>query len=327
MLCPLEEGESTNKVDVFMTYGSSVCVEGKKVVKELFIDKEPVDDVREALRLQLVSAMQAIAPSSGRLLHVRMANTAASFKDSVCDPASFPIELFNANKCTAEEVWSKFVRAEDTAKTHGCASFSNPTPDPAGARARARERDRCCCSLSLSLLAFVFVSAARRFFMVGEDFRVVVTSDFAPAFASARSDDAILVGFGAWSKTSLWRRRWLRVLESLRRPFASAFELSFRFQIEVSGNVSEFRVESEAQIAPVWRGQADAFEYLESALPLELSRDGVSRDFVAESLRFSRVGVHQCSFEVIAVKPGSPPPKWQPAHADLKRWRILRSVF
>ena len=44
-------------------YADTVTVEGKKVTKELFIDKKPVSEVREELRVQLRAAQGSLSTS------------------------------------------------------------------------------------------------------------------------------------------------------------------------------------------------------------------------------------------------------------------------
>ena len=131
-------------------------------------------------QVQLVSALKA-APRTGCslfpfMLFVRLANTACSLKDSVCEATTFPIEVVSPKKILEEATFSQLVRDED--KDHG-------------------------------------------FFMIGDDFKVVVTCSFTAD---------------------------------------------------------------------------EAYGYLKDAIPLE-------------------------DFEVICVKPGSPPPKWKPAYGEIAKYR------
>ena len=74
--------------------------------------------VREGLRMQLVHAMRW-----GHTLLIRLANTAADFEHSYCDPDTFPLQLFDASQspagtdAAASPVWSRVLRGADTVRT------------------------------------------------------------------------------------------------------------------------------------------------------------------------------------------------------------------
>lgn len=146
VLCPLEEGEGTSKVDTYFGYSKHAphIIEGKKLIKDIYVSKSvTMEDARSELRSTLVNAMMENPPHNpdGRMLMIRLANSACDF-NSICDENTFPLEVFDPSLISTEAVWSKFVTDEDKARTFGM-------------------------------------------FTVGSDFRVVITSDFAPEDATS----------------------------------------------------------------------------------------------------------------------------------------------
>ena len=119
ILNPLEDGESTSKIDSYYTYQDTVVLEMKKMVKQVFIDKSPKEDSLEEMRTLLLSAFQAVPPRNGRTLLIRLTNTAPDFEGTFFSESSFPREVFDPSVIKTEDCYSKFVKDEDKARTNG----------------------------------------------------------------------------------------------------------------------------------------------------------------------------------------------------------------
>eukprot|EP00386_Alphamonas_edax_P013864 GDKI01042684.1.p2 GENE.GDKI01042684.1~~GDKI01042684.1.p2 ORF type:complete len:174 (-),score=39.75 GDKI01042684.1:323-844(-) len=99
--------DASGNVDTFFSYQMCTVIEAKKLLVDKMQGKS-VDDLREGLRHQLVTALKY-----GNYLLVRMANSAVDIKRIYCDPTTFPVEVFDVDFCENEKKYTKIVRQQD----------------------------------------------------------------------------------------------------------------------------------------------------------------------------------------------------------------------
>ncbi|KAI8895108.1 hypothetical protein BC833DRAFT_178940 [Globomyces pollinis-pini] len=107
--------DPTSRVDTFFQYAadySGIILEAKKYLVDTFITKSIThDDAMEQLRTLLITAMK-----HGKVLVIRMSNTAVDFPHKFNDPNRFPVtDLFvdAGRRMKLEQYWKPIVRDED----------------------------------------------------------------------------------------------------------------------------------------------------------------------------------------------------------------------
>ena len=116
----LIDGTKEKAVDAFFLYVPTAVVEAKRLVVDVRMAGTPLEVAREKLRENLVHAMRW-----GLTLLIRLANSAADFKNQYCAPDTFPLAVFDRSKhptgrdANADPMWSPIFRPTDIASEGG----------------------------------------------------------------------------------------------------------------------------------------------------------------------------------------------------------------